>query len=74
MSAQKSGRQSPDPEDATEQVGENASGHAGTAPSDTHAKEQSDKQKENELESNPVHPLDKAADAKVSKDGRGPGI
>lgn len=74
MSAQKSGRQSPDPEDAPEQVGKNTSGQAGTAPSSTHAQEESDKQKDNELESNPVHPLDKAADAKVDKEGRGPGI
>ena len=74
MSAQKSGRQSPDPKDAPEQVSQHASGHVGAAPSSTHAKDESEKTKEVELEDNPVHPLDKAADAKVDKEGRGPGI
>lgn len=74
MSAQKSGRQSPDPEDAPEQVSAHTSGHVGAAPSDTREKEKSEKTKEVELEDNPVHPLDEAADAKVDKEGRGPGI
>ena len=74
MSAEKTGRQSPEPENAPEQVEKHTEGQIGAAPSDSYAQEESDKQKNDELPSNPTHPLEKAADAKISKDGRGPGI
>ena len=74
MSAQKTGRQSPEPDKAPEQVEKHTEGQIGAAPSDNYSQEESDKQKDTELPSNPTHPLDQAADAKISKDGRGPGI
>ncbi|KAI9799631.1 MAG: hypothetical protein M1833_003946 [Piccolia ochrophora] len=72
MSAPNAGRQSPDPERQTgaQQQDVPASGKADVA-SDTHAKDKSEDHKQNTLESNPKGPLDDAADAKISKDGRG---
>lgn len=74
MSAPNPGRQSPDPERAPEKVEKNVQGHAGAAPSETHAQEVSDKAKDTILESNPEHPLESNAEAKISKEGRGEGI
>ena len=72
MSAPNTGRQSPDPERQTKgQVGVPESGQIDAAPSETHAKDASDDQKENTLESNPVGPMEDAAHEKVSKEGRG---
>ena len=72
MSAPNAGRQSPDPENqGSHQVGIPASGDIGAAPSDTHAKDQSEDHKYEGLESNPTGPLDAAAEQKVTKDGRG---
>ncbi|KAI4136677.1 MAG: hypothetical protein LQ340_008121 [Diploschistes diacapsis] len=74
MSAPNAGRQSPEPEQAPEKVSQQVEGKVGAAPSDTHAQEVSDNAKENMLSSNPSHPLEGAAEAKVSKEGRGEGI
>ena len=72
MSAPNAGRQSPEPEKQTEgQVGAPESGQIDAAPSETHAKDASEDQKENTLESNPVGPMEGAAQEKLSKDGRG---
>ncbi|KAI9805471.1 MAG: hypothetical protein M1825_000722 [Sarcosagium campestre] len=73
MSAPNAGRQSPDPDRQTgaQQQSVPGSGKADAAPSATHAKDKSDDAKENVLESNPKGPLDDAAEAKLSKDGRG---
>lgn len=72
MSAPKAGRQSPEPENqGSHQVGALASGDIGAAPSDTHAKDQSEEHKHDGLESNPTGPLDEAAEQKTTKDGRG---
>ena len=72
MSAPNAGRQSPDPENQSHgQVGAPESGKIDAAPSETHAKEASEDQKENTLESNPTGPLEDAAHEKVSKEGRG---
>ena len=74
MSAPNPGRQSPSPSRAPEKVEQPAEGKAGAAPSDTYAKEVSDQAKETTLSSNPSHPLQDAAEAKFSKEGRGPGV
>ena len=74
MSAPNAGRQSPEPERAPEKVEKPVDAKVGAAPSDTHAKEVSDEAKDSVLSSNPSHPLDEAAEAKISKEGRGPGI
>ena len=72
MSAPNAGRQSPDPEQQSgSQVGAPESGQIDAAPNDTYAQEASDDQKENTLESNPVGPMEGAAQEKLSKDGRG---
>ncbi|MCJ1334579.1 hypothetical protein MMC10_011291 [Thelotrema lepadinum] len=69
MSAPNPGRQSPDPERVPEKVEHAVEGKADAAPSDTHAKEVSDKAKDSDvLPSNPSHILDSAADAKISLD------
>ena len=73
MSAPNEGRQSPPPEEQSgAQLNETpASGHADAVPEgedrDNYAKDTSETQKEDVLSSNPVHPLQKAADDKVSK-------
>ncbi|MCJ1477176.1 hypothetical protein MMC13_005847 [Lambiella insularis] len=76
MSAEKSGRQSPSPEDAPKQV-ESTVEHAGAdqakvdaAPSEDHAKDKSEETK-GSLPSNPTSVIDDAAEQKVSKEGRG---
>ncbi|MCJ1439548.1 MAG: hypothetical protein MMC23_000027 [Stictis urceolatum] len=75
MSAPNQGRQSPEPErSAHSQVGKTADGQAGAAPSETHAQEKSEEAKDSVLSSNPEPTLGKAADAKISKEGRGPGV
>ena len=74
MSAPNQGRQSPPPEQAPHAVEKTADAKVGAAPSEEHAKESSEETKESVLESNPVGPLEDAAQAKVSKEGRGPGI
>ena len=74
MSAPHAGRQSPSPEENPGSVQKPADAKIGAAPSDEHAKESSTDTKHNVLESNPKGPLDDAADAKISKEGRGPGI
>ena len=74
MSAPHAGRQSPSPEQAPEAVEKPADAKIGAAPSDTHAQESSEETKESGLSSNPEGPLDGTAEAKTSKDGRGPGI
>ena len=74
MSAPHAGRQSPPPEQAPHSVEKPADAKIGAAPSDTHAKEESEKAKDSGLSSNPEGPLEGAAEAKTSKDGRGPGI
>ena len=74
MSAPHAGRQSPPPEKAPEQVQPPADAKIGAAPSDDHAADVSENAKENILESNPKGPLDDTAQAKLSKEGRGPGI
>ena len=72
MSAPNEGRQSPPPEQQTDaQVGVHAGGQADAAPSQDHAKDESNKHKDNVLESNPKGPLEDAAHEKVSKVGRG---
>ena len=72
MSAPNAGRQSPDPEKQSQsQVGAPESGQIDAAPSETHAKDASEDQKENKLESNPVGPMEGAAQEKLTKDGRG---
>ena len=72
MSAPNAGRQSPEPERQSEQqIKKPAEGSAGAAPSETHAQEVSDDQKQNALPSNPDGPLEHAAHEKVSKEGRG---
>ncbi|KZF22869.1 hypothetical protein L228DRAFT_138207 [Xylona heveae TC161] len=75
MSAPNAGRQSPPPErQSAAQLNEvPASGKAAAAPSAEHAKQTSEQTKEG-LSSNPTAPLDQAAEAKTSKEGRGPGI
>ena len=70
MSAPNAGRQSPDPERAPGAVEKPADAKIDAAPSDTHAKEESENAKENILESNPTGPLEEQAHAKTSK---GPG-
>ena len=64
------GRQSPDPEtqhphQGTAPVAD--PNKQGAAPSETHAKEASDKQKHETLESNPAHVMDDKAKEKVAK-------
>ena len=72
MSAPNPGRQSPEPETQSHgQVGIPGSGQADAAPSKEFAKEASDDQKGNVLESNPEGPLEGAAHEKISKEGRG---
>lgn len=78
MSAPNAGRQSPDPENQTDnQQGKTAGGQVDAAPSSTHAADESNKTKESSsvLTSNPTDgPMEGVAEAKSSKDGRGPGI
>lgn len=74
MSAPNPGRQSPDPERAPEKVEHAVEAKVGAAPSEEHAKEVSDQAKESVLSSNPTHPLEESAEAKISKEGRGQGI
>ena len=72
MSAPNQGRQSPEPEQqSNEQVGAPEAGKADAAPSATYAKDSSNHHKENVLSSNPEGPLEGAAHEKVSMDGRG---
>lgn len=72
MSAPKASRQSPEPETQSDsQVGAPGNSNIGAAPSETHAKDQSDKTKHDGLESNPSGPLEGAAKEKGSKEGRG---
>ena len=72
MSAPNAGRQSPEPEKQSgAQIHKPAEGQAGAAPSETHAQEVSDDQKQNTLSSNPEGPLEAAAHEKISKEGRG---
>ena len=75
MSAPNAGRQSPSPSRQApgQQSEQPAGGQAGAAPSETHAKDQSEDVKDI-LESNPKGPLEDAAKAKISKEGRGEGI
>jgi len=71
MSAPNEGRNSPEPKmNKPEQIDQMHEGHADAAPSETHSKDSSEATKEG-LESNPTGPLEGAAHAKVSKDGRG---
>lgn len=76
MSAPNSGRESPDPKDAPQQT-ESTTEHAGSdqakVGTDRDSKGESQNTLEN-LESNPEGPLEDAAKAKISKEGRGPGI
>ena len=74
MSAPLAGRESPEPEHAPEQVEHLVEGKADTAPSETYAKEVSEQAKDTVLSSNLSHPLERWADAKNSKEGRGEGI
>lgn len=70
------GRQSPPPEQqSSKQVDPSkGSGKIDNA-GEKNPKDESNTTKDTVLESNPTNtPLDKAAEAKVSKDGRGPGI
>jgi hypothetical protein len=70
MSAPNQGRQSPDPENqSSAQKDTPASGQVDAAPSDTHAKDKSEEAKSDGgvLESNHVHPLKEAAEAKLKK-------
>lgn len=72
MSAPNEGRQSPPPEQQSgSQIGTTSSGHADAVPEgadrDSHAKDTSEANKEDALSSNPVHPLQKAADEKTNK-------
>ena len=72
MSAPNQGRQSPEPEQQShDQVGVVEGGKIDAAPSDTHAQEASNQQKDSVLSSNPEGPLEAAAQEKLSKDGRG---
>ncbi|MCJ1305907.1 hypothetical protein MMC08_008724 [Hypocenomyce scalaris] len=74
MSAPNAGRQSPEPErQSGKQTDAPASGKMDEPPKE-HAKEDSEDQKENVLSSNPEGPMEGAAHAKISKEGRGPGI
>ena len=67
MSAPNAGRQSPEPEkQSNKQTGAQGSGEIGAAPTDTHAKDESEAQKSG-LESNPEHTLQGASEAKTSK-------
>ncbi|CAL8581194.1 hypothetical protein XPA_006894 [Xanthoria parietina] len=72
MSAPNPGRQSPPPSQQTSrQTGAPGSGKAGAAPSDEHAKEESEKVKSDEssvLSSNPEGPMEGPAHEKVAKD------
>jgi len=69
MSAPNPGRQSPEPQDqSNEQISAPESGKIGGAPSETHSKDKSDEYKENTLSSNPEGPLEAAAKEKTSKD------
>ena len=76
MSTLNAGRQSPEPENQTaSQLHEKpGGGKADAAPSATHAQDKSEDAKEDLLESNPKGPLEDAAKAKISKEGRGEGI
>jgi len=73
MSAPNEGRQSPSPENQTDsQIAAPASGKdKNAAPEgtnqETHSEESSDHQKDSVLSSNPVHPLQSAADEKIAK-------
>ena len=77
MSAPNSGRQSPPPKDAPQQT-ESTTEHAGSdqakVGTDKDSKGESEHSKLENLESNPEGPLEDAAKAKISKEGRGPGI
>ncbi|CAF9921122.1 hypothetical protein IMSHALPRED_005088 [Imshaugia aleurites] len=69
MSAPHAGRQSPDPEDQShEQVGVPESGKIDAGKTEAGSKDESDDTKDNALESNPVGPMEDAAQKKVSKD------
>lgn len=69
MSAPNQGRQSPDPERQTGAQLQDppAEGKVGAAPSATYAQDKSEEVKQHGLESNPAHPLEKAAEDKTSK-------
>lgn len=69
------GRQSPPPEQqSSKQVDPSeGSGKIDNA-GEKNPKDESNNTKDNVLSSNPTDTLGKAAEAKVSKDGRGPGI
>ena len=72
MSAPNPGRQSPDPEDqSNEQVGAPESGKIDAGKTETGSKDESIDTKDNTLESNPVGPVEDAAHEKISKEGRG---
>ena len=72
MSAPNPGRQSPEPEKLSdEKIGAPESGKIGAGKTETGSKDESTDTKENVLESNPVGPMEGAAHAKVSKEGRG---
>jgi hypothetical protein len=68
MSAPNAGRQSPDPERQTGAQQQDVPGSGKTvpnaAPSDQHAKDKSEQTKSG-LQSNPTHPLEKAAKEKL---------
>ena len=69
MSAPNPGRQSPDPEEqSNEQVGAPESGKIDAGKTETGSKDESIDTKDNILESNPVGPLEDAAHEKVSKE------
>ncbi|KAL8854476.1 MAG: hypothetical protein Q9221_000747 [Calogaya cf. arnoldii] len=72
MSAPNAGRQSPPPSEQTPlQSGAPGDGKANAAPSDDHAKEESEKAKSDEssvLSSNPEGPMEGAAHEKVTSD------
>ena len=77
MSSQNAGRQSPDPERQTGsqqqdvpgsgKIDDALSASGASRPAPESAQQQSEKQKQTSLQSNPVHPLERAEEAKYAK-------